>query len=195
MKKTFLYSALLVAGMGFGSCHSSKHSVPKRLPGTWQAQAITIDGDSKDWPAPYPEYDSKASLGYAISNDKENLYITVQTGDQATQMKILRNGLTVWIDKTGEHETKMAINYPLPRHYNRAARTEHEEGDESRAPGGHWEQSDGNIPKQRASMEDRLRKLLAGANEYSLQGFKACNGQFPLLQKDTCGVIVRVGLD
>src|ERR1039458_2943062 len=80
----------------FFSCGSSKHASTKRLPGTWQAQAITIDGKNTDWPSPYPEYDDKAMLGYAVSNDKDNLYITVETGDPATQLKILRNGLTVW---------------------------------------------------------------------------------------------------
>ena len=104
---------LIVAGTIF-SCNSSKHAKSKRLPGVWQEQPITIDGSNKEWPSPYPEYDDKAQLGYAVSNDKENLYITVETGDPATQLKILREGLTVWIDKTGNKEEVTAINFPIP---------------------------------------------------------------------------------
>jgi hypothetical protein len=193
MQRTLFYSALL-ACIGFSACSSSKYSKTKKLPGTWQAQPITIDGDSKDWPAPYPEYNSKASLGYAVSNDKDNLYITVETGDQATQLKILRNGLTVWIDKTGDKEQVTAINYPLPRNYNRGAKNDRD-GSDTRPSSGYWQQGQGNNPRQRANMEDRIKKLLEGANEYSLQGFRSCNAQFPLMQKDSCGIVVRIGLD
>src|SRR6267154_5604685 len=108
--------ALLLSVISIASCGSSKHSKSKKLPGVWQAEPITIDGNNKDWPSPYPEYDQKAMLGYAVSNDKNNLYITVETGDPATQLKILREGLTVWIDKTGKQEQVTAINYPLPNH-------------------------------------------------------------------------------
>ena len=37
--------------------------------------------------------------------------------------------------------------------------------------------------------------MLDQANEFSLQGFKACNGQFPLLEKDSCGVEIKMALD
>src|ERR1700733_7704901 len=106
---------IFAAGITFISCKSSKSGSSKRLPGMWQPQPITIDGNNKDWPSPYPEYDDKAQLGYAVSNDKNNLYITVETGDPATQLKIMRNGLTVWIDKTGEKNEQTAINFPIPK--------------------------------------------------------------------------------
>jgi hypothetical protein len=194
MQRQLLYSSIFLACVGLAACHSSKHSTIKRLPGTWQAQPITIDGDNKDWPGPYPEYDSKASLGYAVSNDKDNLYITVETGDQATQLKILRNGLTVWIDKTGGKEEVTAINFPIPRSFNRGASTKADNDD--RPSPGHWGQAQATgQQQQRNNMEDRIKKMLEGANEYSLQGFRACNTQFPILQKDSCGITVRIGLD
>ena len=83
------------------SCSSTKNSTTKRLPGYWQNQPITVDGYNNDWPSPYPNYDEKAMIGYNVTNDKDNLYITMETGDLATQLKILTQGLTVWIDKTG----------------------------------------------------------------------------------------------
>jgi len=175
----------------FVSCNSSKHSKSKKLPGVWQAEPIVIDGSNKDWPSPYPEYDDKAQLGYAVSNDKENLYITVETGDLATQLKILKNGLTVWIDKTGEKTEETAINFPIPTE----AKEENEEG-EKRPAKGQWQQGNGSSQdKQRMALEDRVKKAITEANEYSLQGFKGCNLQFPVMEKDTCGIVVRMAID
>jgi hypothetical protein len=178
------------------SCHSSKHAKTKRLPGVWQDKPITVDGHNTDWPSPYPEYDDKAMLGYAVSNDRENLYITVETGDEATQMKILKEGLTVWIDKKGEQNELTAINFPLP--------SEIKPGDaenRKRPSGGQWQQGQGagggsdQQEKKRMELEERVRALLPGAGEYSLQGFKSCNLQFPLMENDTCGIKVRIDID
>jgi len=113
MQKIFLSTIITLFIIFAVSCSSSKHSTSKRLPGLWQVQPINIDGSNKDWPSPYPEYDDKAMLGYAVSNDKDNLYITVETGDPATQLKILREGLTVWIDKTANKEASKNEYSPL----------------------------------------------------------------------------------
>jgi hypothetical protein len=174
------------------SCNSSKHTRSKRLPGTWQAEPITVDGNNKDWPSPYPEYDDKAMLGYAVSNDKENLYITVETGDPATQLKILKNGLTVWIDRKGDKDEVTAINFPIPaRDENTTAAAK-----KDRPSRGQWQQGQGSgQDKQRFELEDKVRNALIDANEYSLQGFKSCNLQYPIMVKDTCGIVVRIGLD
>lgn len=187
---TGVLSFILLASIA--SCSGSRHSKSKKLGGVWQIQPISVDGSNKDWPSPYPEYDSKANLGYAVSNDSKNLYITVETGDPATQLKILREGFTVWIDKTGGKDQVMAINYPLPNHNRSKKNTETED----RPTGGQWQHGNGGgIDKQRLALEDRVRKLLTEAKEYSLQGFKACNLQFPILERDTCGVITRMDLD
>ncbi len=135
-------------------------------------------------------------LGYAVSNDKENLYITVETGDLATELKILKNGLTVWIDRKGEKGEVTAINYPIPVQGNdddahqRPARGQWQQGSNGSGGGGSSAQD-----KQRMELEDKVRKMLPDANEYSLQGFKSCNLQYPIMEKDSCGVFVRVGID
>jgi hypothetical protein len=177
------------------ACNSSKHSSSKRLPGTWQPTPIVIDGKNNDWPSPYPEYDDKAMLGYMVSNDKDNLYITVETGDPATQLKILRQGLTVWIDRKGTREEVTAINYPIPMR----RQAEEDEPDAARPGRQHLQQGQGgqaaSNDQRRLEMEDKVRAALDQAKEFSLQGFKSCNLQYPVLEKDSCGVEVRVGLD
>ena len=165
------------------SCSASKHKGVKKLPGAWQSTPVVIDGSNKDWPSPYPEYDEKAQLGYAVSNDKDNLYITVETGDLATQLKILRNGLTVWIDKTGEKNELTAINYPIPQN-----------GEERIADGPEMGQRK-HEERQRIELEDRVKNARLLATEYSLQGFKSCNLQYPIGEKDSCGVMVSMNID
>ena len=105
---------VLIVCLGMASCSASKKTA-ERLPGNWQPVPITVDGKNNDWPLPHPDYDEKAMLGYAISNDKENLYIVIETGDLATQLKILQGGLTVWIDRKAEKNEETAINYPIPQ--------------------------------------------------------------------------------
>ncbi len=181
-----LASAIILGNL---SCSITKSSKSKRRPGTWQAQPVTIDGYNNDWPAPYPEYDDKAMLGYAVSNDKENLYITVETGDPATQLKILHSGLTVWIDKAGERNAITAINFPLPDAY-KAKKSD----DEKRAN----EMNVGQVStpeKQRYALEDRVKRAFQFADEYSLQGFKGCNRQFNIVENDSCGIVVRMAID
>ena len=191
-KNIFPKAAICCLLLAICGCSGSKHSKSNKLPGIWQIEPITVDGSNHDWPSPYPEYDSKAMLGYAVSNDSKNLYITVETGDPATQLKILREGLTVWIDKTGGKDQVMAINYPLPNHRKMQKNTEGED----KPAGGQWQQGKGGgVDKQRLALEDKVRTLLAEAREFSLQGFRSCNLQYSVLEQDTCGVTVRMTID
>jgi len=192
------YAFRLAAGLfflvAFLGCKSSKHATSHRLPGVWQGTPVTIDGSNKDWPSPYPEYDEKAALGYAVSNDKDYLFITVETGDPATQLKILREGLTVWIDRTGEKSEETAINFPIPMsHSGKRAGGDDRPGamkaQEGTGQGGNREQ------QQRLQLEDRVRAAMNSATEFSLQGFKSCNLQYAITEGDSCGVVVRMALD
>ncbi len=191
IKKIFPASIAIVT-LSLLSCGSSKHGSSKRLPGAFQVSPITIDGYNNDWPSPYPEYDDKAVLGYAVTNDKQNLYITVETGDPATQLKIIKNGLTVWIDKTGNKVEQTAINFPIPDEYKKT-----KVGEEDRPKGGQWHQGTGGNreDQKRMDLEDRVHRGIDKANEFSLQGFKGCNQQFSLLEKDSCGIVIRMAID
>ncbi len=191
-KKVFIYLLMINALFVFLSCKSYRSISTKKLPGNWQIEPIVIDGNNKDWPSPYPEYDGKAMLGYTVSNDKDNLYITVETGDLATQLKILVNGLTVWIDKTGAKQEFMAINYPIP--IDTKAESD-KLNKEKTSLAVHNENSRNREQKRRLALEDKIRETLNEAKEYSLQGFKACNMQFPIMETDSCGIKVRIAID
>lgn len=192
MYKSFVTSLGFLSIVAFaGGCASSKQGNSKRLPGVWQVSPIEIDGNNKDWPAPYPNYDDKAMLGYAVSNDKENIYITVETGDPATQLKMLKGGLTVWLDRTGGKNENTAINYPLPESVNNKGKAPAK--DDESASAIHLEPSQGQ--KRLLVLRERVEQKMEEAKEFSLQGFKACNEQFSILEKDSCGIKVRIALD
>ncbi|HXS37183.1 MAG TPA: hypothetical protein VN721_10820 [Flavipsychrobacter sp.] len=179
------YCVLLFISLAFiTSCGSSKHaSSSKKLQGTWQSTPIVVDGNSNDWPSPYPAYDAKAMIGYAMSNDKSYLYLTVETGDEKTQMKILRGGLIVWIDTTDGKNQDISIAFPLqstgePMNY------EKQQG----------QQQDIQLQGQNRSTA-RIKRALDEATQLTLQGFKGCQGGYSVIQKNDCGIMVKIGID
>ncbi|MES2701016.1 MAG: hypothetical protein V4649_00160 [Bacteroidota bacterium] len=154
--------------------HSSKSAA---MPGTWQAVPIAIDGDSKDWPSPYPNYDAKAFIAYATSNDRDNLYITMETGDEVTQLKILRQGMTVSIDTSGGKNTSRSINFPLVN------------DNELELP------SDQALVHMSPQFKQKLYKQAEFANQFSIEGFPDCNGGYLATQTAPCGIKVRMRID
>jgi hypothetical protein len=50
---------------------------------------------------------------YSIGNDSTNLYIKLMVADRKTQEKILKYGMSLWLDTTGHKKEKLGITYPL----------------------------------------------------------------------------------
>src|SRR5262249_35900527 len=148
------------------------------LPGNWQASPVVVDGDSKDWPAPYPNYDSKAMVAYATSNDRQFLYMTMETGDDLTQVKILKQGMTLSIDTNGRKEPQMKINYPLQNENELMEIGLDNERD---------------VTHHSRQLEQKVKKATTEANQFSIDGFKSCNGGY-FISQAACGlkVIARI---
>lgn len=188
INKTNVYILINISIIMFiVSCASSKMGGKKQniVDGTWSPQPVIIDGDSKDWPSPYPNYDAKAMVAYATCNDYENLYVTMQTGDELTQMKILKQGMTLSIDTNGKKEAPFHINYPLPNDNDPTDVTTEEikvsARDATDGRSGRWEK--------------RIHKSADQANQLSIDGFKDCNGGYTIAQTNACGIKVRVRID
>jgi hypothetical protein len=170
------------------SCSTAKHASSNNLPGVWQLQQITIDGSNKDWPAPYPFYDGKAKIGYAYSNDKDYLYLTIETGDEMTQMKILRAGLTVYIDTTGKKSQLISIRFPLNTD-NESTPVQQHQGKQNADNNSDLQQS------RQKSTKERINNMLNEANQMYLDGFYGCNGPILIKQDNNCGIVVRTAID
>ena len=179
-----------IAGMLLTSCSVIKHK-NKPITGHWPQQPVVVDGLAGEWPA-VSGYDDKAMLGYSCSNDSADLYIRIETGDAATQLKILKNGLTVWLDRTGKEQQITAINYPIPENFKLAGdkgiRTQRINDNADPGP-------DEAIQKRLLDIRMNVKQAIPQAAEYSLQGFKGCNFQFPLTAGNSCGIVVRMNMN
>jgi hypothetical protein len=179
--RLFAVSSCIVL-LTYASCSMIRHRKSQALmPGTWQSTAIAIDGDSKDWPSPYPNYDATAMVAYATSNDKENLYITMETGDEMTQLKILKQGMTVSIDTTAGKQQAIKINYPLENDNDPLEMSELLHGAKT--------------THMSRPMQQKIAKLTREANQFSIEGSGGCNGGFVVTQATSCGIKVRMAMD
>jgi hypothetical protein len=59
------------------------------------------------------EYDERSKLHIQLSNDKENLYVLLQTDDDLTKMKMLRAGMELSIDTLGKREGHCSLVFPI----------------------------------------------------------------------------------
>lgn len=113
------YAGLLVLSLswlhyGCGSSKASQQSAPAAERSSWQQQPLVIDGDDSDWVKPLTYFARKEKFAYSISNDSSNLYILLSTKEAQTQQKILRGGLTVYINTQAEMNDHNAASIGFP---------------------------------------------------------------------------------
>lgn len=67
------------------------------------------------------EYSSakKGKVLYYLSNDEANVYVDMKIIETLEQNRILRIGLTVWLDMDGKTRKTMGIRYPIGSQYSR----------------------------------------------------------------------------
>ena len=73
---------------------------------------IAIDGRSEDWNWKL-KYFEKEKFAVGISEDDDNVYICLATADRSNIMKVIRFGLTVWIEPGNEKGEAIGIQYPI----------------------------------------------------------------------------------
>lgn len=78
----------------------------------WKTSEITIDGNDSDWGNTLT-YMKDSKLLFGVQNDNENLYLCLVTNDPDLENKIVRMGLTVWLDREGGDRHVFGIKYPL----------------------------------------------------------------------------------
>ena len=63
---------------------------------------IKIDGKPTEWNNKFQAYNHATSLFYTISNDDENLYLTIQANDMETLIKITGAGIVFNLNAGGK---------------------------------------------------------------------------------------------
>ena len=102
------WAPALVAGALFTGC--SHKMAPE---GHYQETPIIADGNVNDWSLPLRFSNASYTLQYNITNDKKNLYICILSRDEATQLRMLRAGMNVYLDPKGEKSKKTGIAFPI----------------------------------------------------------------------------------
>lgn len=70
----------------------------------------TATGPSEKQPI---HFDSLSKVNYQLERDENNLYLHLSSSDLAAQMKIMRFGMTIWLDPTAKKKSKLGFEYPL----------------------------------------------------------------------------------
>lgn len=76
------------------------------------ASPPAIDGQTADWTDSL-RYDPTSKLQYQVLNDSRTVYLRLKVADQSTQARVLRRGLTVWLDTTGRSQRQFGVRFPL----------------------------------------------------------------------------------
>ena len=61
----------------------------------------------------YIGFDNQSIIRYAISNDKEFLYIRLEAMSRPTVLKVIQSGFYLYIDTLGKRNKVMYFNYPI----------------------------------------------------------------------------------
>jgi hypothetical protein len=80
-----------------------------KLPSTWTAVPIVIDGNIDDWNYRPTTYFEDQDMIAAICNDSTNLYLHFRTRNFMTASLIRKTGITIYIDKQGENKKDFFI--------------------------------------------------------------------------------------
>jgi hypothetical protein len=79
---------------------------------SWAVVPVTADGILNEWKMPLKYFDDKSLLTYEISNDSANLYVAISTIDDATQVNIMRAGISLGVNINGKKKINTAVTYP-----------------------------------------------------------------------------------
>ncbi|MES2005392.1 MAG: hypothetical protein V4450_12810 [Bacteroidota bacterium] len=161
------------------ACGSSKNVQQNDLVQNmqWQKDSLFADGDDADWKTQLTVLDEKLGMVYALSNDKENLYIRLSSQNEATIQRILRGGLTVLINNHGVKEEAGAAGISFPTG-NRVKK-----GDK--------------LLNERPELQQNKQVALSAVQDYSLFGFHEVKtpGNFDYGQNNPEGIELGIGLN
>lgn len=145
--------------------------------GNFQSTKITADGDLSDWGLPLRFSSKIGTMQYSITNDNENIYIGLHTSDEATQMKILKAGVDIFIDPTGKENKKMEITFPV-------------KGDNAGSPG--WQRN--SALGEKPDRNKIKQQMIMMANTFNVTGFQNIENRLYDV-KDSSSLKVALKLD
>jgi hypothetical protein len=150
-----------------------------QLNSKWRTQNIIIDGKNTEWEGGVFLKDANASIN--IYNDNDNIYIGIVSSDKTLARKIMMNGFTVWLDRTGSDEKNFGIHFPIGMSDSQPQ--EMPQMSENQEP-----------PKgmgERGGMEENMMR---GFNEFEIMGAGG-KPESRIQFVENKGIEVRIGMD
>jgi len=76
---------------------------------------IKIDGKATEWNNKFQAYDHATNVFYTLSNDDDNLYLTIQSTDRLISKKIIAGGVKFTLNTSGKKNGSdpVAITFPV----------------------------------------------------------------------------------
>ncbi len=178
MYKLYLLSVIGFTGL-LGACGTAKNSQQSgtAAKGAWQSNKLVIDGNDSDWTEPLRfQYNKKENFSYSVTNDQTHLYVLLRSGDENTQQRILRGGLTVLFNTHAVNDEHGAAGIVFPT---------------------------GNVPRKNSPLNGRQEFsnnkhiALSNAQDYSLFGFNTVKTveNYDYGKENAEGIEVSVGLN
>jgi hypothetical protein len=109
MKTIFLLPLILIILSFKIPGHSKKISAPDAD----TAIIHLLDGLVNEWPIEKFEEDKSTSIKYSVDNDAQNLYVAMIIPQFPTQMKMMRQGMELFIDLKGKKKEARGIEFPV----------------------------------------------------------------------------------
>jgi hypothetical protein len=159
-------------------CVSCNNAVYK---GLWQSQPLQVKSSSPEPSNSYKFYDGEIGLYYTISNDLDNLYISIKTNSQQTQTRILRSGLQICIDTSGKYNEQTKIVFPFAVMQKKKDASNDDSYVNRQSSGRGRGQSMGSKPESLISLKNKFRD---GNKLMHLIGFKTPIGGIVTLPND-----------
>lgn len=73
----------------------------------------TQDGNVLEWPAEKFTANTETNIKYAVDNDGQNLYVALIIPDLNTQLKMMRTGMSVFVDLKAKKKESRGIEFPV----------------------------------------------------------------------------------
>lgn len=106
MKKMIPLALLLISLNAFGQKDKSYQS-------SWHNEG---ENELSIPPENYT-YFEKGKIFYFISNDENKVVLDIKVEDEGIQTRILKEGMTIWINMDGKQNKKMGVRFPVGSQY------------------------------------------------------------------------------
>lgn len=158
---------------------------------------VKIDGKDTEWHNQFQAYNKATELYYTMANDKENLYLSLQTNQPDIINRIMKGGISLSIQKTAKKEdnSSVSITYPVTEnklYLSSRKRRNQEEDTTAKTADSVMKVNNGLIKKScKWILVTGIRGVDTLISIYNLNGIKAA-GLFDSKKVFTCEFSVKI---